>query len=382
MRQLGAILRSRAGLRLLVLCALFFAAYASPALAADFTVTYDGGQWSTGSLRRRSSTRTRRAGADTISFNIGPAIGVYTIAVAAELPAITDPVTIDGTTQPATRRRPVVEIDGNALGSDLAGLTLGTGSDGSTIRGLIIRRFHGDTDGGIGIEIRAAATRSSATTSGPTRRASRPAPNGTGIRVSGGTQNLIGGTGLEQNVISANLLDGVEVRVGADLTTTSGNLIGVGSDGLARWATAAPGSRSRAAGAPSRTTPSRTTPVRGVLISDGLGTTISANSIHDNTGLGIDLAPAGVTGPTANDPGDADTGPNDLQNFPLITDVSPNSVAGTLDSNSNTTGHVEVFTSPSCDASGYGEGQTSLGTHDRDRRRRRQAGPWGSRRLP
>jgi large repetitive protein len=56
------------------------------------------------------------------------------------------------------------------------------------------------------------------------------------------------------------------------------------------------------------------------------GITISRNSIHSNGELGIDLAddpgveayPASVT---PSDPGDGDTGPNDLQNFPVITAV-------------------------------------------------------------
>src|SRR5690606_42041117 len=41
------------------------------------------------------------------------------------------------------------------------------------------------------------------------------------------------------------------------------------------------------------------------------------NRIHDNGGLGIALAGAGLA-PTPNDPGDADEGPNRLQNFPEI----------------------------------------------------------------
>lgn len=48
---------------------------------------------------------------------------------------------------------------------------------------------------------------------------------------------------------------------------------------------------------------------------------IIQNSIHSNGGQGIDLAPSG---PTPNDPGDPDTGPNKLQNYPEITSLTFN----------------------------------------------------------
>jgi hypothetical protein len=51
---------------------------------------------------------------------------------------------------------------------------------------------------------------------------------------------------------------------------------------------------------------------------------ITRNSIYNNGGLGIDLNFAGVTGPvlvSANDDGDGDTGPNNIQNFPMIDSV-------------------------------------------------------------
>ena len=89
---------------------------------------------------------------------------------------------------------------------------------------------------------------------------------------------------------------------------------------------------------------------------------ISGNSVSDSTGgLGIDLGTAGVT---ANDGLDADTGDNQLQNFPVLANANNNgantTVDITLDSTASTQFSVELFSSPSCDASGNGEGSTYL----------------------
>ena len=60
--------------------------------------------------------------------------------------------------------------------------------------------------------------------------------------------------------------------------------------------------------------------VSGIVVVNPLvGVTISGNSIHDNGDIGIDLVTPGFEyGVTPNDPGDADTGGNGLQNFPVL----------------------------------------------------------------
>ena len=65
---------------------------------------------------------------------------------------------------------------------------------------------------------------------------------------------------------------------------------------------------------------------------------------------------------TANDTGDPDTGPNGLQNFPILTQARGDGVTGALHSAANATYRLEFFANASCDASGNGEGQTYLGT--------------------
>ena len=104
----------------------------------------------------------------------------------------------------------------------------------------------------------------------------------------------------------------------------------------------------------------------GSLIGDAV---ISGNSIRDNGRLGIDLATwsAGYDGVTPNDQGDTDTqGGNGLQNFPVLsgaeTTGSAIHIAGTLNSHANTSYRVEFFANAACDPTGYGEGETYLGS--------------------
>jgi hypothetical protein len=98
------------------------------------------------------------------------------------------------------------------------------------------------------------------------------------------------------------------------------------------------------------------------------GVRISGNSIHDNGDLGIDLITTDFqTGVTVNDPLDADSGGNGLQNFPVIESASQRRgsslrVAGTLNSNPSSSFALEFFASPQSDASGFGEGQVYLGS--------------------
>jgi hypothetical protein len=92
-------------------------------------------------------------------------------------------------------------------------------------------------------------------------------------------------------------------------------------------------------------------------------TAILSNSMNANGGLGIDLAPAGVT---PNDAGDVDTGANGLQNFPTLNTVRaaggwPTFIQGTFNSTPNTKFNLQFFNSDPCDTSGNGEGVVDIG---------------------
>jgi parallel beta-helix repeat protein len=89
---------------------------------------------------------------------------------------------------------------------------------------------------------------------------------------------------------------------------------------------------------------------------------IRKNSIYGNGGLGIDL---GWNGPTLNDAGDTDGDPNGQQNFPVLSNAENN--GGNFRVTVDTTGFaagvylLQFFSTPACDANGYGEGQTFIG---------------------
>ncbi|HYG84452.1 MAG TPA: right-handed parallel beta-helix repeat-containing protein [Verrucomicrobiae bacterium] len=88
---------------------------------------------------------------------------------------------------------------------------------------------------------------------------------------------------------------------------------------------------------------------------------IRMNTIYNNAGLGIDLGSNGVT---PNDSGDGDTGPNKLINFPVIQSVARGSVKvkGTYTGTASQGFILDFYLNSSPDASGYGEGQTYIGS--------------------
>ena len=95
---------------------------------------------------------------------------------------------------------------------------------------------------------------------------------------------------------------------------------------------------------------------------------IRRNRIFGNQPLGIDNAAGFSPGMTPNDPGDADAGPNDLQNFPIITSVTPGAgttnIQGVLNSIASTEFDLDFFAEPPCipRPQGWLQGATYLGS--------------------
>ena len=183
-----------------------------------------------------------------------------------------------------------------------------------------------------------------------------------------GARNLISGNnsygifledpGTSDNAIQANL-------IGTDLTGT--NSLGNWYAGIALWN----GATSNIIGG-TNSNAGNTIAFNGwagVNIYDDPTTnnSIRGNSIFDNSALGIDLvASADVyPGVTTNDLADTDSGPNNLQNFPVITNAIAGSfgtvVRGTLTSLPDQNYFLDFYSSPAADPSGYGEGEFYLG---------------------
>ena len=147
--------------------------------------------------------------------------------------------------------------------------------------------------------------------------------------------STIGGTAAGAgNLVSGNSQQGIVINAGS-YTVVQGNLIGTqadgisplgnGSDGIVVDFTDSNGGESllptnitiggTAAGAGNTIDDNGG---RGVNVVNGGPITILANSIYGNGNPGIDLGGDGVT---LNTPGGPHTGPNELQNFPVITEA-------------------------------------------------------------
>ncbi len=95
--------------------------------------------------------------------------------------------------------------------------------------------------------------------------------------------------------------------------------------------------------------------------STSLDNRIQSNTIHSNGTVGIDL---GDNGTTLNDPGDSDTGPNALQNHPILLAVDPGFgtyVLGTLNSTPNNTFTIDFYSNVAANAAGHFEAEQYLG---------------------
>lgn len=206
-------------------------------------------------------------------------------------------------------------------------------------------------------------------------------PNNNGLVVEG-SGNHIGPDGdglsddLEGNVLSGNDHYGM-ILYGSN-NTIQGNLIGLSPDGSAARGNGtygvyvSNGAADNLIGGVDEAWQANLVAHnggQGVLISnDALGgNTLRGNSIFENGTLGIDIVPV-VNAVNPNDANDADSGPNDLQNYPNVNGAALDggnlTLMGNLQSVPGETFMLDFYATPQCDANGYGEGKTYLGSLD------------------
>jgi hypothetical protein len=479
----------------LVFAGIVFAG--SIASAAVFTVSNvnDSGP---GSLRQAILDANASPGTDTINFNI-PGSGVQTIALTDALPVFTGPVAINGFSQPGSSANSLlngdnsvhlIRLDGIDITNGLpAGLSFAAGSDGSSVRGLVIVRFSQaiaaneisnltiagnwigmDVDGiargttfeaiyitsffhqanniviggttpadrnvisgnNLGIWFQTMTTGNSfvqgnfigtdptgtlprgnafagvylfnctnitiggATTAARNVISGATAAGGSGVFIQSGgghtVQNNFIGTDVSGQYDLGNISDGVAIFGGGNnrvisnlignnrqnginlsftsMTIVEGNYIGTDLAGTRPFGNGLAGitisgSTNRIGGL--NAGQANVIEFNGrsgveVTYASAKQNEISGNSIYDNSGLGIDLYPAGIT---TNDVLDADDGANGLQNFPVLANASiafsALTVQGTLNSKAGANYRLEFFATPAWDATGTPEGEIYLG---------------------
>ena len=288
-------------------------------------------------------------------------------------------------------------VQGNKIGTNaagtasvrnnIAGISIATSATNNTIGGTSasarnIISGNGDFSAGNGDGIRlnnASSNFIQGNYIGTDVTGAAALPNtGQGIVVfGGGSNNTIGGTAAGAgNVISGNSSGrGIEIKdPGANGNIVQGNKIGTNEAGTGGVPNQVGVS---IAWGPDNNIIGGTTASAGNIIAynttDGmhlvesgdptLNNQILGNAFHSNGSIGIDLADNEVT-PNDAAP-DSDGGPNNLQNFPVLSAASTTGLgnanfAGHLDSAANTTFRIEFFANTAADPTGFGEGQRYL----------------------
>ncbi len=317
---------------------------------------------------------------------------------------------------------PSVVIDGSAISNIGKSLGLQVQADDSTVEGLAIENF-----GGIGVVLSGAGDVVQGDFIGTNPSGMTAQPNSLGVGVIG-SGDVVGGTspasrdlvsGNDIGIAIASLAIGGSALLSAEAgSTVQGDLIGTDATGAGNLGNKVIGVVLAGSGnivggtAPGQANTIAFNGEVGSVLNIGVGVVvvglspsssspisvqstgnlISGNSIYDNHNMGIGLldVPTATVLPLVTSTSTADipsvvanflgtvnlgvvpnaqlpsgSGPNDLQNFPVlasaVTTGGATTVRGTLESTPDTTFHVQFFSDPAPAALGYGEGQVYLG---------------------
>jgi hypothetical protein len=397
-------------------------------LLSTFTVTTtaDNG---VGSLRQAINMADIAGGNNTIDFDIpgsGPQVitlqsELPPITSPTIIDGYTQPGSSPNTSTTADNAVPLIAIDGSQITNIAQSLGFQLQADGSSVQGLVIQNF-----GGIGVVVSGANDVVPGDFIGTDPTGMYARANGLGIAVIGSSDTIGGTAPAARDVVSGNdigvAIASLSINGPSLLTAEAGSIVqgdligtnatGTGNLGNSVIGVALAGSGNIVGG----TSPGQANTIAfngevGSALNIGVGVVvvglspsasspisvqstgniISGNSIYDNHNMGIGLLdiptssvlpflttttasiPSAVANflstvdlgvvPNAQTP--SGSGPNNLQNFPVIasavTKGGATTVQGTLQSTPNTAYEVQVFSDPTPGASGYGEGQVYLG---------------------
>jgi RHS repeat-associated protein len=214
-------------LKVLFASAFALAGAMSFSLGASFpvSVTSDSGA---GSLRQAILDANSTPGANLITFNI-PGGGVQIIAPFSELPAVTNQVTIDATTQPGYAGTPLIVLSGSSSGF-INGLTIT--APGCTIKGFVIGNF-GSSSPRHGIVLLSASNMVSACYVGVSETGAATRFNHYfGILISNAPGNNIGGLDVtNRNLIGGNITGVFITGPGSSNNVVFGNWFSLSANG-------------------------------------------------------------------------------------------------------------------------------------------------------
>jgi titin len=192
----------------------------------------------------------------------------------------------------------------------------------------------------------------------------------------GGAVTVGGTTPGAANVISANAGSGLYVNESNDLV--QGNFIGTDPSGTINLGNSGDGVTVTGFGSANNTIGGTVTGAGNIIAYNGgvgvnildpfssglnVGNAILSNSIFSNQHLGIDLGGDGVT---PNHSGGLIAGPNGFENFPVlasaVTSSTETTIQGSLNAAASESFTIQFFADATADPSGFGQGQTYLGS--------------------
>jgi parallel beta-helix repeat protein len=362
-----------------------------------------------------------------IQFSISS--GVRTITCNSQLPTITRPTIIDGTTQPGFSSTPLIELTfGQFVTASTSGLRIQ--GDACAVKALAINGFGANAYGillsasesslidrcrigcnrlasGVVALKGTGTSRAIGLSSGGSHQVIACILGGTtrGVSIeSGSTKNIIETTFIGVGISNTNLgctEEGILLSSTATENTIGpDNVIGFNADAITVLSKSNT-IESNFIGSATGGQNIKNTGTGILLSGDADNNTISDNTIRfnsgdgirleatgslastfatncpirrnicsGNAGLGINLRPLGEAASTVtlNDTIDPDSGPNDLQNFPVIAGLASDgintTITGILNVSAGDSGTylIDVFRNTSAEANGHGEGAFYLGT--------------------